>query len=179
MADRQRLIAVCLSQVHNFLNTGFLNELSRVSAADGYGVAVFNTSLDFYWYQSENKIPRAGYRSIRYEMYDAFIIICHSFHDDSLIKEMVAGAQEHSVPVILLGMELPGCWTVVNDFEEGYTYKITEIKYYRKTPTIVVNTENKQNNQFKIEKTKEQKELARIARNLYFHYPKISILTKK
>ena len=127
MADRQRLIAVCLSQVHNFLNTGFLNELSRVSAADGYGVAVFNTSLDFYWYQSENKIPRAGYRSIRYEMYDAFIIICHSFHDDSLIKEMVAGAQEHSVPVILLGMELPGCWTVVNDYEEGYKALIRHV----------------------------------------------------
>ena len=120
MADRQKLIAVCLSQVHNFLNTGFLNELSRIAAEDGYGVAVFNTSLDFYWYQSENRVPRAVYRAIRYDLFDAFFIICHSFHDDGLIREIVSGAQQHNVPVILAGMELPGCWSVVNDFEEGY-----------------------------------------------------------
>ena len=120
MADRQKLIAVCLSQVHNFLNTGFLNELSRTAAEDGYGVAVFNTSLDFYWYQSENRVPRAGFRAIQYNHFDALFIICHSFHDDALIKELVSGAQAHHVPVILIGMELPGCWTVVNDYEDGY-----------------------------------------------------------
>ncbi|MER1993763.1 MAG: substrate-binding domain-containing protein, partial [Eubacteriales bacterium] len=120
MADRQKLIAVCLSQVHNFLNTGFLNELSRIAAGDGYGVVVFNTSLDFYWYQSENKVPRAVYRAINFDLFDAFFIICHSFHDDALIKEIVDGAQAHDIPVFLAGMELPGCWSVVNDYEEGY-----------------------------------------------------------
>ena len=127
MADRQKLIAVCLSQVHNFLNTGFLNELSRIAAADGYGVVVFNTSLDFYWYQSENKVPRAVFRSIHYEMFDAFFIICHSFHDDALIKEIVDGAQAHDIPVFLAGMELPGCWSVVNDYEEGYKALIRHV----------------------------------------------------
>ncbi len=120
MADRQKLIAVCLSQVHNFLNTGFLNELSRISAADGYGVVIFNTSLDFYWYQGENKAPRAVYRAINYDLFDAFFIICHSFHDDELVREIVDGAQAHDIPVFLAGLELPGCWSVVNDYEEGY-----------------------------------------------------------
>ena len=120
MADRQRLIAVCLSQVQNLLNTGFLNELGRVAAAEDCGVAVFNTSLDFYWYQSENKVPRAVYRAIRYDLFDALFIICHSFHDDALVREMVDKAHAHHVPVVLMGMDLPGCWTVVNDYEEGY-----------------------------------------------------------
>ena len=127
MADRQKFIAVCLSQVHDFLNTGFLNELSRVAAADGYGVAVFNTSLDFYWYQSENQAPRAVFHAIRYELFDAFFIICHSFHDDKLIAEMVNGARSHNVPVILIGGEQPGCWTVVNDYEEGYKSLIRHV----------------------------------------------------
>ena len=108
MADRQKLIAVCLSQVHNLLNAAFLNELSRAGADEGYGVVVFNTSLDFYWYQSENKVPRAVYRAIRYDLFDAFFIICHSFHEDALIREIVEGAQARRVPVILAGMELPG-----------------------------------------------------------------------
>ena len=49
MADRQKLIAVCLSQVHNYLNTGFLNELSRIGQPEGFGVDVFSTSLGFRW----------------------------------------------------------------------------------------------------------------------------------
>ena len=120
MADRQKLIAVCLSQVHNFLNTGFLNELSRIGLAEGFGVVVFNTSLDFHWYQGENKIPRAGFRSIQYHLFDALVFICHGFHDDDLIKEIADGARAHNVPVFLAGMELPGCWTIVNNYEEGY-----------------------------------------------------------
>ena len=120
MADRQKLIAVCLSQVHNFLNTGFLNELSRIGQAEGFGVVVFNTSLDFHWYQGENKIPRAGFRSIQYHLFDALVFICHGFHDDDLIKEIADGARAHNVPVFLAGMELPGCWTIVNNYEEGY-----------------------------------------------------------
>ena len=120
MADRQKLIAVCLSQVHNFLNMGFLNELSRIGEAEGFGVVIFNTSLDFYWYQGENKIPRAGFRSIQYHLFDALVFICHGFHDDDLIREITDGAKAHNVPVFLAGMELPGCWTIVNNYEEGY-----------------------------------------------------------
>ena len=120
MADRQNLIAVCLSQVHNSLNMGFLNELSRIGEAEGFGVVIFNTSLDFYWYQGENKIPRAGFRSIQYHLFDALVFICHGFHDDDLIREITDGAKAHNVPVFLAGMELPGCWTIVNNYEEGY-----------------------------------------------------------
>ena len=120
MADRPKLIAVCLSQVHNTLNTGFLTELSDVFADYGYGVTVFNSSIDFYWHKKDNPIPRAGFRTIQYNLFDAIFIICHSFHDEDLVREIAEGAKAHNVPVILLGMELPGCWSVVNDIEEGY-----------------------------------------------------------
>ena len=120
MAGRQKLIAVCLSQVHNFLNTGFLNELSRVAGAEGYGITVINSSIDFYWYQKDNPAPRACYRALNYELFDLIFIICHSFHDDELVKEIVDGAKAHNVPVVLAGMELPGCWSVVNNYEEAY-----------------------------------------------------------
>jgi EAL domain-containing protein (putative c-di-GMP-specific phosphodiesterase class I)/DNA-binding LacI/PurR family transcriptional regulator/GGDEF domain-containing protein len=120
MADRPKLIAVCLSQIHNTLNTGFLTELSSVFSDCGYGVTVFNSSMDFYWYNKDNQIPRAGFRTIHYDLFDAIFIICHSFHDDDLVREIAEGAKAHNVPVILLGMELPGCYSVINDIEAGY-----------------------------------------------------------
>ena len=120
MAERQKLIAVCLSEAHSFLNTGFLTELGSAAAACGYGIAVFNSSLDFYWYQKDNNAPRAGYRSIRYALFDAVFIICHSFHDDALVQEIVRGAQAHGVPVILSGGSMPGCYSVANDYENCF-----------------------------------------------------------
>ena len=120
MADRLRMIAVCLSEAHSFLNTGFLNELGRAAAGKGYGIAVFNSPLDLQWYQENNPAPRAVYRSIRYDLFDALCIINHAFHDEALIAELVKGAQNHHVPVILCGAELPGCWSVMNRYEDSF-----------------------------------------------------------
>ena len=110
MAGRLRMIAVCLSEAHSFLNTGFLNELGRAAAEKGYGVAVFNSSLDLRWYQKDNPAPRSVYKAIHFDLFDALCIINHSFHDEEMIRELVKGAQIHHVPVILCGSEMPGCW---------------------------------------------------------------------
>lgn len=127
MADRQKLIAVCLTQAHSFLNTGFLSELGRAAAEKGYGVAVFTSSVDLAWYQQDNPAPRAGFKAIRYDLFDAVFIICHSFHDDGLVKEIVRGAQTHGVPVILAGGEMHGCYTVQNEYEDSYKALIRHV----------------------------------------------------
>ena len=127
MADGQKLIGVCLSQAHSFLNTAFLSELGSVAGAEGYSIVVFNSSLDFYWYQKDNRAPRAGYRAIPHERFDAIIIIYHSFHDEALAKEIIAGAQEHQVPVICAGAEIPGCYSILNDYEDSFKSLIRHV----------------------------------------------------
>lgn len=120
MAERHKLIGVCLSQAHNFLNTGFLNELNRAAAKEGCGLIVFNNSMDFYWYQKSNNAPRALFRAIRYELFDAILIIYHTFHDKALVDEIAEGARKHGVPVICAGAELPGCYAILNDYENCF-----------------------------------------------------------
>lgn len=120
MPDRQKFIGVCLSQAHNFLNTGFLSELSSAVSPDGYSVAVINSSLDFYWYQKDNHAPRAAYKAIPFERLDAVIIIYHSFHDEALADEIISGARKHNIPVICAGAQITGCYSVLNDYEGCY-----------------------------------------------------------
>lgn len=127
MADRQRLIGVCIAQAHSFLNMGFLSELDRATEKEGYGVAVFNSSLDFYWHLKDNNAPRAVYRAIRYEIFDAILVIYHSLHEEDLVREIVSGAQEKGVPVIIAGAELPGCWSILNDYEHSFKDLIRHI----------------------------------------------------
>ena len=127
MADGQKLIGVCLSQAHSSLNTGFLTELGRVAGAEGYSIVVFNSSLDFYWYQKDNPVPRAVYRAIPHERFDAIIIIYHSFHDDALANEIIAGAQAHHVPVICAGAQIPGCFSILNSYEDSFKFLIRHV----------------------------------------------------
>ena len=127
MADRQKLIAVCLSQAHSFLNTGFLSELISAAEKDGYGVGIFSSSLDFLTYQKDSRAPRAGYLAIRYELFDALILIHHTFHDDNLTNEIISGARSHGVPVFCAGPEFPGCHTIVNSYEDSYKSLIRHV----------------------------------------------------
>ena len=120
MTEKPKLIGVCLSQAHSFPNTRFVSALTGAASAEGFGVALFNSSLDFYWHEKDNQAARAVYRAIRYELFSAILIIYHTFHDDRLVSEIVKRAHEHHVPVICAGAELPGCWSVVNDYEQSY-----------------------------------------------------------
>ena len=120
MTDKPKWIGVCLSQAHSFPNTGFLDALGKAAAAGGFGVALFNSSLDFFWHEKDNNAARAVYRAIQYDLFSAILIIYHTIHDDELVSEIVQGAQEHKVPVICVGAELPGCWSIVNDYEKSY-----------------------------------------------------------
>ena len=120
MTEKPKLIGVCLSQAHSFPNTRFVSALTGAASAEGFDVALFNSSLDFYWHEKDNQAARAVYRAIRYELFSAILIIYHTFHDDRLVSEIVKRAHEHHVPVICAGAELPGCWSVVNDYEQSY-----------------------------------------------------------
>ena len=120
MADKPKLIGVCLSQAHSFPNTGFLHALNISAAAAGFGLAVFNSSLDFFWHKKDNPAPRAVYQAIRYDLFSAIVIVYHSMHDDSLVSGIVEGARTHGVPVICAGADLPGCFSVVNVYEDSY-----------------------------------------------------------
>ena len=120
MTEKPKLIGVCLSQAHSFPNTGFVHALSSAAVAEGFGVALFNSSLDFFWHEKDNNAARAVYKAIRYELFSAILILYHTFHDDLLVSEIVKGAQDHLVPVICVGYELPGCWSIVNGYEQSF-----------------------------------------------------------
>ncbi len=119
MADRQKLIAVCLSEAHSVLNTGFLNELNTAAAAEGYALVLFNSTTNPYR-ADETASSRSLYRVINFSIYDAIVIIYYSIRDRQLLNEIAVGARRRHVPVISVGEEIPGCWSIVNNNRDSY-----------------------------------------------------------
>ena len=48
MENARGMIGVCLSQAHTFLKTDLIAELDRAARKEGYGIVVFNCSMDYY-----------------------------------------------------------------------------------------------------------------------------------
>ena len=56
MENARGMIGVCLSQAHTFLKTDLIAELDRAARKEGYGIVVFNCSMDYYWEQNGSNI---------------------------------------------------------------------------------------------------------------------------
>ncbi|MBQ6399308.1 MAG: EAL domain-containing protein [Clostridia bacterium] len=114
------IIGVCLAELHLDLNTNYVAELSRAARACGSELIVFNTPMDFIWYQNDKKVSRSVYRAIHYDLFSALVIISGSFHDEALFDDIVREATAHGVPVISVGSPHAGCHSIVNDPVPAY-----------------------------------------------------------
>lgn len=109
------VIGVCLSELHNYLNTGYVAELDRAARKCGSELIVFNSSLDFHWYQKDSRVARSIFHAISYDLFAGLVVISNSFHDEELFDEIVSNAAAHHVPVVSVGLPHAGCYNIVND----------------------------------------------------------------
>lgn len=120
MSERQKLIGVCLTEAHSVLNTGFLSELNKAAAAEGYALVLFNSTPNAYRGEDGVTGSRAVYRSIQFSNFDAIVIIYYTLQDPQVLSEIVSGARRRHVPVISIGAEMQECYSFVNRYEDAY-----------------------------------------------------------
>ena len=120
MPKDAKLIGVCLSQAYSYINAGYIAELERAASREGYRVVVFNTALDFYWFQQGNAIARSIYHAIHYDQFSALVFVHESFQDRQLQDQIIRQAGERGVPVFCLGAVREGCISILYDYYEPY-----------------------------------------------------------
>ena len=127
MSNDNKIIGICLSQAHTYLKTDLIAALSRSAAADGYGVVVFNSSLDYYWSQKGNMVTRCVYDLIRYESLCALIILHENIYDMRLLETMIQHCTEERIPVFYLGGIHDHCISIVDDYTDAYKSVIRHV----------------------------------------------------
>ncbi|MCR5295970.1 MAG: EAL domain-containing protein [Clostridiales bacterium] len=120
MAEKRKLIGICLSQAHTFLKTDLVSELDRAARAKGLGIVVFNSSLDYYWFQRGNNVTGCIYDMIRYDRLCALIMLHENLYDFPLLERMARCAKEEGIPAFYLGGVRDDCVSVVDDYAEPY-----------------------------------------------------------
>ncbi len=120
MNSDRKMIGICLSQAHTFLKADLVSELDRAARADGYGILVFNSSLDYYWSQRGNNVTRCVYDLIRFDMLAALIVLHDNIYDMRLLEQLIRRGNDEGIPVFYLGGIHRDCISIVDDYTDAY-----------------------------------------------------------
>jgi hypothetical protein len=111
--DRPKWIGVCMSQAHTFLKEDFLCELGKAAEAEGFGVLVFNSSMDWYWSTRGGNVTGCVYDMVRYDLLSALVILHGNIYDPDQLERLIQGARSRKIPVLYLGGRHPLCDSVI------------------------------------------------------------------
>jgi EAL domain-containing protein (putative c-di-GMP-specific phosphodiesterase class I)/DNA-binding LacI/PurR family transcriptional regulator/GGDEF domain-containing protein len=151
------VIGVCLSELHNLLNTGYVAELDRAARKAGGELIVFNSSLDFHWYEKDSRVARSIFNAIEYRLFAGLVIISNSFHDEELFDQIVADAAKQHVPVISVGQPHAGCYNIVNDPETAMKSLLRHVigDHGARDTFFIAGREGEENSEFRLRCYKE------------------------
>ena len=127
MNGDRKMIGICLSQAHTFLKTDLVSELDRAARAEGYGILVFNSSLDYYWSQKGNNVTRCIYDLIRYDILAALVVLHDNIYDMPLLEKMIRRGNAEGIPVFYLGGIHDRCVCITDDYSDAYKTVIRHV----------------------------------------------------
>ena len=103
VASHPKWIGICMSQAHTFLKDDFLCVLEREARKAGYGLLVFNSSMDWYWSHHGGNVTGCVYDLIRYDLLSALVVLHGNIYDTEQLERMIRRARTENLPVLYLG----------------------------------------------------------------------------
>ncbi len=127
MIDNKKIIGVCLTKINNRTRADYISHLHKEAVKYGYRLMVFNSVKDFYNGDDYDEGAKSIYTVINYNIIDALIILAESFYSPETVDEIIEASNAHNVPVVLVGAEREGCYSVVKKYHEAYKEVIRHI----------------------------------------------------
>lgn len=120
MIGNNRVIAVCMSKVHDRNRFEHIRLMNECFKAYGYKMFVYQTCSDLYWQTQNEYGERCVFNLIDFQVVDAVIVFCEAIWDQVLIKTICSQAKEHNKPVILVSGNREGCIEISHDYVKGF-----------------------------------------------------------
>ncbi len=120
MIENRRVIGVCVTKMHTVGLGEFLYYLQSAANSAGYKLIVFNSSVDFYNNDSNDKGAMSVYDIINYDLIDALIVYYEGFRNTAVPDRIISRAKQSNVPVVIVKGRVEGCHCVVNEYSLGF-----------------------------------------------------------
>lgn len=127
MIGKKKVIGVCLTKIHDICRGDYVNRLHFLCEEAGCKMIVFNSFSDFYYGDASDKGAESIYGIINYDIVDVLVVIANSFHSTAVVDNIVSGAKACGKPVILIGGQAEGCWSINSEYREPYKSLINHV----------------------------------------------------
>lgn len=127
MINGKRVIGVCLTKLHWSGRSEYLDSLSCYARENNCKLIIFNSFVDFYRNDENDRGARSVYDAINYDIVDGLIIFNISFNNKQLVRELAGSARAHGKPVLVLEGEYDGCHSICGDYDAAYESLMTHV----------------------------------------------------
>lgn len=137
MINDKKIVGLCMTRIYQSTRGELADQLHRRLSMHGMKLVVFNSLVDFYHGDATDEGARSVYELIRHGMIDALVVHAHSFYNNDLLTSIADKAKEAGIPVVMLGKELEGCYSIGSEATEAYTQIIRHVvEQHRATDTV-------------------------------------------
>lgn len=113
-----KIVALCISEIHNDDVQNMIYPLNRYLNKHGWKLIVFNTCTDLYE-QSPFDHGEAGvFQLLNFKYLDAVIIYPRKIYDQDALQQLIQSAREYHKPVIMVESNKQWPGTISLDFDE-------------------------------------------------------------
>ncbi len=127
MLGKKKVIGVCLTKIDDICRGDYINRLHFLCEKADCKLIVFNSFSDFYNDDATDKGAESVYGIINYDIVDVLVIIASSFHNKAVVENIVSGAKACGKPVILVGGNAEGCWSINSEYKNAYKALINHV----------------------------------------------------
>lgn len=134
-----KIIALCITQLHNEMNCDFVHALNNILNESGYRLFIYHSHLDFYRKRQNEKGNEAVFDLIDFNIVDAVIIYEESIRNQRISDDIIKKAKSSSVPVITIGATKQSDANFILNLEKGFEKVVRHvIEFHKIEDTIMI-----------------------------------------
>ncbi|MCQ2521511.1 MAG: EAL domain-containing protein [Lachnospiraceae bacterium] len=121
MSNRTRVIGLCATRLNNFTRAEFLETFVREVKKNGDRTVIFHAFDDFFYETNAHSGAKSVFTNdLDVTRLDCMVICCKHFATMEIPLHVIQNCKNHGVPVLLLGGEEEGCYSVLDRYEDAY-----------------------------------------------------------
>ena len=119
--ERKKVLGICLAKMQDRVRTEYLNAINRAAAIEGWKTIAYNSFRDFRKNDRSLQGAKSIYKIINYDQIDVIAVFPESINNSEVSDALIESARAAGKPVICVGPEKQGCYSVVRDYEAAFS----------------------------------------------------------
>lgn len=116
----RKVVALCISRLHDIENARFIEELNKQLSACQCSLWIYNLTADLYWNDKDFNAEESVFDLIDYSITDALIIMEEKIKSKAVSSLLTKRAHANGVPVVIVDGSSEETATVHYDYARGF-----------------------------------------------------------